>query len=166
MGRPKNPDPGALIVGIMYRKPEILEQATDALVKRFGPVTLAGDAFAFDMSDYYVPEMGSGIMKRFVCFSRPIALDMLPEIKLVTNSVEEQFGIMNTGVFYRLVNIDPGYVTLAKLVLASTKDYSHRVYLSRGIYGETMLRFVGTSFVPLDTTYPDYRTPSALAFFN
>ena len=66
----------------------------------------------------------------------------------------------------RTVNIDPGYITLSKLVLASTKDYSHRIYIGKGIYAETTLRFIHGSFKPIDTTYPDYRTQLAIDFFN
>ncbi|HOK40243.1 MAG TPA: DUF4416 family protein, partial [bacterium] len=58
----------------------------------------------------------------------------------------------------RQVNIDPGYINLAKLVLVSTKDYSHRIYLSNGIYAEATLFFRHNQFETFPYTYPDYAT--------
>jgi uncharacterized protein DUF4416 len=66
----------------------------------------------------------------------------------------------------RRINLDPGYIDLAKLVLATTKDQQHRLYLGQGIYAEVTLRFTGGRFVPWDWTYPDYRTAEYLAFFD
>ncbi len=92
--------------------------------------------------------------------------DALPFIKLATNEIENNLAETVGTDVKRRVNIDPGYVTPAKLVLASTKDFSHRIYLSNGIYAETTLRCIGGSMTSLDTTFPDYTTSHALDFFN
>lgn len=159
--------PAALVAGILYADAAALDEALGGLDRLFGPVEMESADFAFDMTDYYTVEMGGGLVKRFVCFARPVAIDRLPDIKLETNALETATARPGGDrPPARRVNIDPGYVTLAKLVLATTKDYSHRVYLGKGIFAEATLRFIGGTFVPFENTYPDYRTKPALEFFN
>ncbi len=102
----------------------------------------------------------------FWSFEPLIAPDALPRIKRQTNQLERTFAWWDGQRGRRRVNLDPGYVDLAKLVLATTKDRQHRLYLGQGIYGEVTLRFTGGRFVPWEWTYPDYRTPEYLAFFD
>ena len=166
MGNVREVSPAALVAGITWADGTVFSAALKDLVRSFGPFEMESPDFDFDMTDYYTEEMGAGLKKRFVCFRRPTALDDLPGIKLATNAIETVLAQPPDGSGPRRVNIDPGYVTLSKLVLATTKDYSHRVYIGKGIFGETTLRFVGGSFIPFDTTYPDYRTPLAIDFFN
>jgi hypothetical protein len=83
-------------------------------------------------------------------------------MKLKTNDLEERWRAAQG----RQVNLDPGYVGYTKLVLASTKDASHRVYLGQGIYAEATLQFVRGSFQPWPYTYRDYAEPAAIEFFN
>jgi hypothetical protein len=158
--------PAALIAGITFADRDALDGALEEMGRTFGPVETRSAEFAFDMTDYYVSEMGEGLRKLFVCFSRPIRLDDFPPVKLRTNDIERVYSRDEGTGSSRRVNIDPGYVTLSKLVLATTKDFSHRVYIGSGIYAETTLRFIGGVFVPFDTTYPDYRTKPAIEFFN
>ena len=66
----------------------------------------------------------------------------------------------------RPLNLDPGYITPAKLVLASTKDHAHRIYLRDGIYAEVTLSFRGRKWQPLEWTYPDYRRDDYQRFFT
>ncbi len=156
--------PAALVAGITWSGDFHPITAQAALEEAFGPIALEGDPYFFDMTDYYTVEMGPGLMKRFVAFERPIEIDRLPAIKRETNEIERQFA-RAADPHRRTVNIDPGYVTLAKLVLASTKDFSHRIYLGGGIFGQAMLRFRNGAFEPLEFAYPDYASPAALAFF-
>lgn len=166
MGVPRNPAPAALIAGITF-VPGMCEPALGMLRRAFGELAFESPDFAFDpMTGYYRAEMGGGLVKRFVCFREPVMPGDLPEVKLRTNDMERELAGAESGPVSRRVNIDPGYVTPAKLVLASTKDYSHRIYIGRGIYAETTLRCHGGTFSPIDTTYPDYRTPLAIEFFN
>ena len=66
----------------------------------------------------------------------------------------------------RIINIDPGYLDLSKLILASTKDYKHRIYLTKGIYAEVTLFYQDKTFCPWEWTYPDYKTGEYIEIFN
>jgi len=166
MGSVQEVPPAALVAGILYAGDDVYSRTVDILRREYGPVGMESPPFPFDMTDYYTEEMGGGLIKRFVCFTDPILLERLPGIKLFTNAVESDFAVHDGEHPCRRINIDPGYVTMSKLVLATTKDYSHRIYIGEGIFAETTLRFLRGSFMPLDTTYPDYKTPLALTFFN
>ena len=166
MGRVESVQPAALIAGIMYAGDEVRKRAEQALGETFGPIAFTSAAFDFTMTEYYTPEMGGNLRKVFCCFKYPLKLEFLPEAKLKTNAIELRFTVGDENNPRRTVNIDPGYVTLSKLVLATTKDYNHRIYIGAGIYAETTLRFTGGTFGPGKTTYPDYSTPLAIAFFN
>ena len=166
MGKVQKALPGALIAGITFSGNEMPDKAESLLEDAFGSIEMKGGVFDFTMTDHYAAEMGEDLKKFFCCFTNPIELDALPDIKLRTNEIELQLAEDDEGNLSRTVNIDPGYVTLSKLVLASTKDYSHRIYIGKGIYAEITLRFVHKTFAPVDTTYPDYRLPLAIDFFN
>lgn len=168
MGTVQAPQPAALIAGIFYADSNVhvYEKAMKRLADKYGPLEIEGPSFRFDMTDYYTGEMGAGLVKRFVCFSRPIPLESLSGIKLFTNGVENDLADVDDERMARRINIDPGYVTLSKLVLATTKDYSHRIYIGEGIFAEVTLRFAGGTFNAHDTTFPDYQTPLAIDFFN
>ncbi len=161
MGIPKKPDPAKLIAGLIFQ-PDFLEPAILELEKHFGPISLRSKIIPFDKTDYYEPEMGRGLLRQWIAFKNLIDQDRIVEIKLKTNEIERIW--MNGG---RKVNIDPGYVTESKLVLATTKNYAHRIYLRDGIYAEVTLIYKRKQgFVPLQWTYPDYTTDVALKFFN
>ena len=82
--------------------------------------------------------------------------------KLITNFIESD---LSTGGARR-VNLDPGYMDAARVVLASTKDHAHRILLGKGIYGEVTLLYRDGAFRPLPWTYPDYREAATLAFLK
>jgi len=166
MGTIREVHPAALMAGVTFSHNELLEQTLTILSREFGPFAMQSEPFDFTMTDYYTREMGEHLWKLFCCFAYPIRMESLPDIKLRTNEIELMSAQGNSDNPQRRINIDPGYVTLSKLVLATTKDYSHRIYIGKGIYAEVTLRFHGGSFVPLDTTYPDYRTLLAIDFFN
>lgn len=162
----RQPSPGALIAAITFADEAVLNAALVKLTAHYGSIAMQSEVFDFTMTDYYMAEMGANLRKCFYCFKLPISLEILPDIKLFTNNLESEHAVKGPGNPLRTVNLDPGYVTLSKLVLATTKDYSHRVYIGRGIYGEVTLRFLRGTFTPFDHTYPDYRLPSTIAFFN
>lgn len=116
----------------------------------------------FTFTGYYDKEMGAGIKRQFVSFTRLILPEQLPVIKLLTNKIEQDLALKGK----RRVNIDPGYLSLAKVVLATTKDYSHRFYLGQGIYGEVTLTYARGKFSSFPWTYPDYQTQSYQQFFG
>ena len=144
----------------------VLEQALSLLEDKIGSIALQSKEFDFDMTDYYTAEMGGDLKKIFYCFQNPAVLETLPDIKLATNDIELRLAESDGENPQRRINIDPGYVTLSKLVLVTTKDYSHRIFIGKGIYAETTLMFINKSFAPVETTYPDYKTPLAIDFFN
>ena len=166
MGTVRQPSPGALIVAVTFADETVLNSALVRLTAQYGPLAMQSDVFDFTMTDYYAAEMGANLKKRFFCFERTVDLESLPDIKLFTNALELEYASEGPGNPSRTVNLDPGYVTLSKLVLATTKDYSHRVYIGKGICGEVTLRFLRGTFTPFDHTYPDYRLPLAIGFFN
>ena len=162
MGQVKAYPPVKYICAITIADTTLWEKVQVALEDLLSPIDLTTDWFPFTYTDYYTPEMGRGLQKRFVAFQLLRPAEDLPGIKLATNQIEETL----SGTTQRRVNLDPGYVTAARLVLATTKDYSHRVYLQKGIFGDVHLRFRNKRFEPMEWTYPDYREPFSLRFFE
>jgi hypothetical protein len=163
MGIPLRPLPAKLIIGLIAKDTKRLEHTRGLLEKRFGRVDMTSPVFAFDQTHYYEGEFGQNLQRMFLCFEKLITADTLAAIKLWTNTLEIK---LSDGIKRRTVNIDPGYISLAKLVLATTKNHSHRIYDRRGIFEEVTLVFRGHTFAPLDWTYPDYRQKSHIEFFN
>lgn len=128
----------------------------------FGRIDLESPITDFTHTDYYKEEMGNGLKRQFLSFERLVGLKGLCSVKLRTNGLEKRFAKQNK----RTVNIDPGYIDLSKLVLFSTKDYSHRVYLDKGIFAEVTLFYKDKSFTAWPWTYPDYRTADYIEIFN
>ena len=114
-----------LIIGAFSGEPALFDEIKKILAEKFGPVEDVSPIWDFTQTDHYQPEMGSGLKKMFFSFEKLIDAGRLPEIKIFTNELEQKFCGGRRG---RRINLDPGYVTLAKLVLATTKDYAHRLY--------------------------------------
>jgi hypothetical protein len=163
MGQIKPHAPVKLIIGIIIAKLERLEPLHQRLSEQFGAIDFASQILPFDYTPYYEPEMGGGLKRQFVSFESLIVPDELAPIKHLTNEIETEYAL-DSGA--RQVNLDPGYISAAKLVLASTKDHAHRIYLRQGIYAEITLRFHRKTFQPWEWTYPDYRTPAYIGIFN
>ncbi|HIE04711.1 MAG TPA: DUF4416 family protein [Candidatus Latescibacteria bacterium] len=165
MAKPRLPKPVVLVAGITARDRETLKGAKVELSLLFGPIALESPIFPFKFTRYYEAEMGPELIKQFVAFRRPVRPEDLASIKLTTNALELSKATKEGGKLRRRVNVDPGYVAPSRLVLATTKDYSHRIYIGNGIYAEVTLIFRRGTWTPLDWTYPDYRTELALDFF-
>jgi hypothetical protein len=166
MGRIKKPFPGKLIVSAIYASIGAMQDAIMEIEKKYGRVEYETDDIEFLHTTYYREEMGSDLKRKFFSFDKEVERDQLADIKNWTNKLEEKFGERSGDFVFRKVNLDPGIVTLANLVLASTKDYSHRIYIKDGIYGEITLLYEKKRFKPLAWTYPDYTEPEAMEFFN
>lgn len=151
-----------LIMGMIYSREDVLGDAERIFSKRFGPVDFRSEPIVFDFTDYYEKEMGPGLKRRFLSFRDLIKKEELAKIKIFTDRIEKRFSIKGR----RQINIDPGYISAGKLVLATVKDRQHRVYLRKGIYAEVTLRFMKGNFRPWDWTYPDYRTKTYIDIFN
>lgn len=162
MGTETVPLHGHLTMGVLWSATGALDAARDSLNSLFGPVREKSETVPFDgYTRYYEREMGLGISRCFWVFADPFPLGGLQEAKLATNRVER----VCSSEGNRWINLDPGLLTLYSLVLATTKPYYHRIYLSKGIYAELALVFKGGRTEPLPWTYPDYRDAWAMEFF-
>jgi hypothetical protein len=157
MGEPTAPDPVMLVLAAFSRYAEALDWARRRGEENWGPVVLTSPPFAFSETDYYEPSMGAGLVKQFFAFERLLDPARLIEIKLDTNRWETEYAAIGGRSEPRPLNLDPGYLTLAKFVLASTKDHAHRVYLGRGIYAEVTLHYKHDRWQYREWTFPDYR---------
>ena len=164
MGQIRPCQPVKLIFGVITGIPDLLVEVYRRLSERFGQIDFVSPLFPFNQTTYYEAEMGNGLQRQFVSFESLIAPDELASTKLFSNAVEREF--TRAGTESRQVNLDPGYISASKLVLASTKDHAHRIYLQHGIYAEITLRFHRKSFHPWEWTYPDYQSQVYIDIFN
>jgi len=152
MSLPQAPRPAKLIIGLIMKDKTLIEPLSVALCSSFGPLDLVSAWMPFDYTTYYEPEMGAPLARRVLAFKNLVRQNELPSIKLTTNRLEEAYA--QNGK--RRVNIDPGYLLLERLVLASGKNFSHRIYIGQGIYADLTLIYQHGGFEKLPWTYPDY----------
>lgn len=155
-----------LMIAVISRHESALNWARETTVRRFGPLAYESEAFDFTETDYYAATMGPDLRKQFLAFEGLIDPSALADIKRRTNDWETEYAAVAGHSEPRPLNLDPGYITPAKLVLASTKDHAHRIYLRDGIYAELTLNFRHRRWQPLDWTYPDYRRDDFQQFFT
>jgi hypothetical protein len=151
-----------LVIGFIYKDEAIFIKAKEKLRKKFGKIDFESADIDFNYTDYYEAEMGKGLRRRLISFTKLIPIQDLYRIKLYADRLETKFLTFKC----RQVNIDPGYMDLAKLVLATTKDYAHRIFLRKGIFAEITLSFRGDSFSANAWTYPDYCSKEYIDIFN
>jgi len=161
MGIARTPQPVKLVASLLTGELDLLDRVRAELVGVYGPIDYLSELLAFDHTDYYTAEHGPDLQRLIVTFERLIGPGDLPAIKNSTNQLEESLAREGR----RPINIDPGYVSLGKLVLASTKDHAHRIYLSQGIYAEGTLTYQRGKFRPWPWTYPDYGSEQYCAMF-
>lgn len=155
-----------LIVAVSSRYESALKWASEALVAEYGEHCLLSDAFDFDQTTYYAESMGKNLKKQLVAHDALIDPAKLPDIKRRTNEFEDTYRDRNNHPETRPLNLDPGYISEGKLVLASTKNHSHRIYLRDGIYAEVTLHFHKKTWQAREWTYPDYKQAEFHAFFD
>lgn len=166
MGSVRRPVLVKLFVGLLSGDGDLLRRARQKLIRRFGPVDVESAVWPFTQTDYYESEMGPNLLRQFLAFERLIRGEQLAEIKRFTNDLEEDIAEDCLALeIVRPVNLDPGYLEMAKLVLASTKNATHRIYLGEGIFAEVTLHFVGGRWQPWPWTYPDFRTEHYQEYF-
>ncbi|MBU0701975.1 DUF4416 family protein [bacterium] len=162
MGKITYPEKVKLIIGMISASEELFEAAQVRLEQEFGSIDFCSQIIPFTFTRYYAPEMGQDLKRIFISFSSLILPEELARIKILTNSIEQEFIVKDK----RRINLDPGYLNTANLVLATTKDNSHRIYLGNGIYVEITLRFIAKTFRQMEWTYPDYQTQDYIEIFN
>jgi hypothetical protein len=166
MGDPAKPRPVTLFVRMLSGEISLLDALQARLRERFGPLLHRSEDLPWNYTDYYAEELGQAIVRRFLFFRNRIQPDEIAGIKRATNEIERDYVRAKGERMLRRINLDPGYLDAARVVLATTKDYSHRIYLGGGICAEVTLIYVQGSYRPQAHAYPDYRTPETLALFN
>jgi len=167
MGAIRSPSPVNLFCGLISNDPDLMMRAVRLLEQHQGPTDAVSELWPFDQTHYYTAEMGEGLQRQFVSFAKLIDPGQLASIKILTNSLERRINYeLGLPEDQRRVNLDPGYLTLSKVVLATTKDYSHRLYLGSGIYAESTLHYESGRWVAWPWTYPDYADTRYHAFFE
>lgn len=152
MSRPVQPKPAKLVVGLFTRHTHLLQTVIEQMGEIFGAVELISPWFEFNWTDYYKPEMGGNLFRRMIAFSPLISQADLPDIKHQTNKLEAQYSVDGN----RQINIDPGYLLAERFVLATGKNFTHRIYIGKYIYADLTLIYRDGKFQPLPWTYPGY----------
>jgi hypothetical protein len=166
MGTPTNPKPAKYFVGLLSSDALLLSTVENDLREMLGAVEARSEILPWSASRYYEEEMGCGLLRRFVSFARLACPGELAAVKLKAQQAEAKYRGQSEKGTGRRINLDPGYVDSAKVVLASTKEAGHRIYLGCGIYAETTLLYYNGAFQSCRTTYPDFRWPQTLSFLR
>jgi hypothetical protein len=161
MGNISPIQPAKLFIGIIASNKDIILKMEPLLFARWGKIDTRSAAVDFKFTTYYEKEMGRNLLRQWISFDKLIDPGQLAQIKIETNEIESKFVIDKS----RQINLDPGYMALSKIVLASTKDFSHRIYLSNGIHAEITMIFKDKQFTVLPWTYPDYSSEFAKNYF-
>ncbi len=166
MAEPKPAPPAVQLVAIFSRHSGALDWAIERIAEQWGKIALLSPRFDHSETSYYTAEMGGGLLKQFVVVDGLYDPVELPQSKLTSNAWESELSAAGEFSEARPLNIDPGYITLTKLVLASCKDRAHRIYIRDGIYAEECLYYLGAGWQSRPWTYPDYQRPDFHAFFE
>ncbi|MDA3916142.1 MAG: DUF4416 family protein [Deltaproteobacteria bacterium] len=159
----KNPDPAKLVVGCIMNNKADIDKLFLLLEDLLGAVDMISPWLGFAYTDYYYKEMGSPLYRKVFVFKPLIAQDELARIKEKTNGIEDEF--VTDG--NRAVNIDPGYLVSSRFILATGKEYSHRIYIGRKIYADlTLMYSKKKGFQTLEWTYPDYASKTMISFLS
>jgi hypothetical protein len=152
MSDPQPPEVVKLIASLFSGDGRMLGDAVQALSEKYGKADFISVPAPFTYTDYYEKEFGGSLIRRFIAFERLIRPETLPDVKLWTNALEKRLSAEGR----RRVNIDPGYLAKAHLILATGKGYTHRPSLREGIFADLTLIYRDKSFHTLPWTYPDY----------
>jgi hypothetical protein len=162
MSKPRPPKPAKLVISCFTKDKKVFGEVAQRLTEFFGQPDVVSPWLAFEHTDYYKPEMGAPLFRRLMAYHELMEQEGLPDVKLVTNELEDKFATDRK----RLVNIDPGYLLAERFVLATGKNYTHRIYLKGGIYGDLTLVYYNGGFHALDWTYPDYAGERIVSFLQ
>lgn len=162
MGAIRPPQPVKLLLPMLAAEADLLAAVEADLAARWGAIDYRSALLPFAHTDYYAREFGPSLLRRFLAFERLIDPGELAAIKRATNEIEARWSQGER----RRVNLDPGYLTQAKLVLATTKNQAHRIYLGQGIYAEVTLLYRDGAWRPLPWTYPDYASAAYHAILS
>lgn len=166
MAEARRPEPVRFFVAVLAADERCLAAAARLLRERWGEPDLVSPRYPFAHTDYYAAETGPRIIRAFFSFPGGFAREELPERKNASNAMEKELAaaLADTGLS-RPVNLDPGYLALEKIVLASCKNFAHRLYLGQGVFGEVTLFYRGGRFEGAPWTFPDFLSGTYDAFF-
>lgn len=162
MSEPQTAKPAKLVIGVFTSNKKIIDNLALELSSQFGQMDLVSSWMDFNYTSYYEPEMGSPLVRRVLTFKRLIKQGELAAVKIATNRIEQAY--CPDGK--REANIDPGYMLHERFVLASGKNFGHRIYIGLGIYADLTLIYQKGSFQKLPWTYPDYVDQKMLNFLD
>jgi hypothetical protein len=162
LSKPKEPLPAKLGIGIIYQEKRAAESAWPTIEKIWGAFDVISEERPFDYTGYYEEEMGRPLYRRWAFFKGLVPQDRLADIKWQALEIENQWTVQEK----RRLNLDPGLITAERLVLATGKNFSHRIYLGKGIFGDLTLVFSKGTYRPQAWTYPDYKDEQAIGMFN
>jgi len=162
----KEAKPVKLIIGILAADEECCKIAVEAITDEFGKADFVSDVWAFEQTDYYKEQTGEHILRQFVSIEKLIDPGKLAKIKHKTNKLEQKLAGKVDCELPRPINLDPGIIEPSKLVLATTKNYSHRIYIGPKMYAEVTLIYDKGHWRPFEYTYPDYRQQRYFDFFG
>lgn len=160
MSHPKTPPPAKLVIGMLLKQKELVYDLAGTLTDLFGDVDAVSPWLDFNFTDYYSKEMGRPLYRRMFSFKKLIDQRELAQIKVQTNKLEQRYAQKDC----RRVNLDPGYLLLERFVLATGKNFTHRIYLDQGIYADLTLIYQKGEFRSLPWTYPDYAHPKLQSY--
>lgn len=160
MSLPKAPKPAKLVIGLFMKEKRLVEKITAELIEALGSIDMVSPWFPFDYTDYYESEMNAPLFRRMLTFKELIKQSSLADIKNLTNEIESNYSMEEK----RLVNIDPGYMLKERFVLATGKNFAHRIYIGKKIYADLTLIYTKGDFKKLPWTYPDYSDKNMLSF--
>jgi len=162
MSLPQQPKPAKLVIGLLMKDKALLEPLAAELASLFGSADTVSSWMPFDYTAYYKSELGSPLFRRLLTFETLIDQQELAAIKLATNRLERAYSRNRR----RRVNIDPGYLLYERFVLASGKNFAHRIYIGHCIYADLTLIYRKSAFETLPWTYPDYADQPIRSFLE
>lgn len=164
MSHPESPTLKLYFIAITGKELDLWDKVVNLLESELGKPILQSQIYDFSsFTSYYSKEMGEELKKRFYFFEKLRPPEYLVELKHKCYEIERKFAKPSGQ---RTVNIDPGYLNLSKIILSTFKDFAHRIYLGKGVYGEVTLIFKNRTFTELPWTYPDYKQPEIIKTFN
>jgi len=147
--------------GVLINDTVNIDDMNTILNDEFGEIETISKISKFTETDYYFNEMGE-VNRYWVVFKNLLEIDRLSNLKKMANEIEGKF----STDLKRDVNLDPGYLTAAKVVLASTKNFTHRIYIGNDIFAEVTLYYKKGTFREWPWSYADYKSKYGIDFFN
>ncbi len=163
MGKAHGFEPEKLFCGILYTDASAYERAKAELSELYGEADGESEELSFSgWSDYYSYEMDGEVYRRFISFKNFVPPDTIADIKIRTNTLEEQMSVGGK----RTVNIDPGLIGHGRLLLPTTKPAGHRIALRDGIYIEMTLFYSRGEWHTFPWTYRDFASADVQAIMT